>query len=457
MRTAQTHAFTIRTVVSIGVLALLAALPGFGQGRASPDDLTQAIGLAYQYALPVWEVARIQYELELYPSSPRHLRPNHLFHQRNLATPKSRLITGPNADTLYSISLVDLRGGPVRIDVPEMADRYYSIMLVDEYTNDFAYVGRRTTGTHAGSFLLEGPQDPGAPNPEGSKVIRAPTPDVVLLLRVLVHGPQDLDTARRLQDGFTLTPTGSLPPRATPPSPFPDNGENFVAVVNDAMARNPPPAEDAPMLDIIGKVGIGPRAVAFTPELRRAWNLKFAQVKQSITYNEKTVDSHRELVNGWLYPLADQGRFGTDYESRASVAAWGLFANLPEENTSCWAYQDNTGSPIDGGHRYVLHLPAQMPLDAFWSLSVHRVEKNGLFFVDSPIHRWSINPFTPGLRRNADGSLDILIQRAAPEKAWMSNWLPIPDGRFHITLRNYQPRPELLNGSFRYPAIQRVD
>ena len=90
----------------------------------------------------------------------------------------------------------------------------------------------------------------------------------------------------------------------------------------------------------------------------------------------------------------------------------------------------------------MLHLPAHMPVDGFWSLSIHQIEKTGAFFADNAIHRWSINPYTPGLRRNADGSLDIVIQRDRPEEKWVANWLP---------------QPELLDRTFHYPAIERLD
>lgn len=140
------------------------------------------------------------------------------------------------------------------------------------------------------------------------------------------------------------------------------------------------------------------------------------------------------------------------------MAAVGLLANVPEEDISCGAVADNTGTPLDGNHRYRLHLPAKMPVDAFWSLSMYQQQKDGTtFFADNPMHRWAIGDRTPGLRRNADGSLDILIQRDPPPDDWKANWLPIPDGKFRIVLRNYQPRPELLDGRYRYPAVERVN
>jgi hypothetical protein len=450
----------------VALPAALGAAAAVGLRAPAGDangDVLATISLAYRYALPIYEISRLRYQLEIDPARAWHLRPNHLSHKRKLASPDSRLITAPNADTLYSLAMVDLAGGPVRIDVPDTAGRYYSVALIDAYTNDFAYIGRRTTGTQAGSYLVVGPGFVGAAA-DDLPVIRAPTRDVVMLVRILVYGPDDLAAVHRLQDGFKLTPLGVPPPRSPPIAPVDDSGEIFVAVVNRALGDDPPPAADAPVLARIETVGVGPRAEPLTPALRRAWDDDFAQVRASLAAIAKSGgtaagDCGRcRIINGWSYPPPDAGQFGTSYGRRAVVALAGLFANRREENMSVRAVADADGRPLDSRHRYRLHLPAQMPVDAFWSLSVYAVEPDGRqFFANNPLHRYAIGDRTPGLRRKADGSLEILIQHDPPDAASMPNWLPIPDGPFHLSLRNYQPHAELLDGRFHYPAIQRVD
>ena len=69
------------------------------------------------------------------------------------ATPDTDFAT-PNNDTLYLGAAVDLGGGPVVLSVPDTDGRYYVLQFVDAWTNNFAYVGRRATGTEAGTFLL---------------------------------------------------------------------------------------------------------------------------------------------------------------------------------------------------------------------------------------------------------------------------------------------------------------
>ena len=67
-------------------------------------------------------------------------------HATTLAGPKDTFVS-INNDTVYSIAQLDPSGGPVRLEVPDAGGRYYVLQFVDAWTNNFAYVGRRATGT----------------------------------------------------------------------------------------------------------------------------------------------------------------------------------------------------------------------------------------------------------------------------------------------------------------------
>ena len=53
----------------------------------------------------------------------------------------------------------------------------------------------------------------------------------------------------------------------------------------------------------------------------------------------------------------------------------------------------------------------QPPVNAFWSISMYN---NASYFVDNPINRYAIGPYSSQLKNNTDGSLDIYIQNASP-------------------------------------------
>jgi hypothetical protein len=88
---------------------------------------------------------------------------------------------------------------------------------------------------------------------------------------------------------------------------------------------------------------------------------------------------------------------------------------------------------------------------AFWSLTVYDEEN---FLVENEINRYALGDRTPGLAYGSDGSLDIFVQHTEPADG-PSNWLPAPAGRFELTLRFYEPRQEMLDGTYALPPIQR--
>lgn len=113
------------------------------------------------------------------------------------------MTTGVNRDTLLTVGWLDLRKGPQILHVPDMAGRYYSVQLTDPSKNtNFAYVGKRTTGTEAGTYLISGPDWKGAV-PQGVSQISSPKNSVLVIGRVLVDS--DLPTAYGLAKQIQLS------------------------------------------------------------------------------------------------------------------------------------------------------------------------------------------------------------------------------------------------------------
>ena len=117
---------------------------------------------------------------------------NRWAHERQQVTYEFEGGGSPNNDTLTSWGLFDLRAEPVILEVPEMNGRYYTIQLTDHYTVNFNYIGRRTTGTHAGTYALVAPGWEGE-LPEGVVRIDTPTPDIGGGLRILIDNKEEID------------------------------------------------------------------------------------------------------------------------------------------------------------------------------------------------------------------------------------------------------------------------
>ncbi|MGH9411052.1 MAG: DUF1254 domain-containing protein, partial [Vicinamibacterales bacterium] len=113
--------------------------------------------------------------------------------------------TGVNHDTFPTAGVLDLGKGPQILHVPDTAGRYYSVQFTDPNNTNFAYVGKRATGTNAGDYLITGPAWKGQV-PSGMKQISSPHNSVFVLGRTLVESDSDLPTVYGLAKQIRLTP-----------------------------------------------------------------------------------------------------------------------------------------------------------------------------------------------------------------------------------------------------------
>ena len=285
-------------------------------------DLKAIAREAYLYTLPLieMEATRVQF-LARGPSE------NAIYGQRRLSDHTSRSVTSPNNDTLYATAWLDLAQGPVTITLPDLGKRYFSLQLMDFYSNSFAVLGTRTTGSGAATFTLIGPAD--ASTPSQTNVVRAPTSKVWALARTLVDGPDDLAATLAVQNGVTIagpkTDPGKIEPAAAKEWPMNAPWQAYFTEANRLLAAQRPPATDLAVMRRIAPLGLGP---SFAPT-------QFGTAEQAAI--EAGIKEARAIVidptfrgvavDGWYYPGASLGNFGQDYIARAIVARTGLAAS----------------------------------------------------------------------------------------------------------------------------------
>lgn len=419
--------------------------------------LEPLVDAVFEYAFPLYEMARTRHRAVADPANPRRHAVNTLQHERHLSDHTSRWITAPNNDTLYSNAWLDLASGPVRIRVGAMpAGRYWSLAFMDPFTNHFAIVGQRLDGHAEVEAWLVGPDIREFPP---GRVIRAPGNDAWLFVRCLVDGPDDLANSHAMQEGIEVIPPegARYAPRVVPTNSR--DPRNFLAVANEWLGRNRPPAAEREQVARWAEVGLRPGAGdawdRIGDEARAAWHARIGPAHDKL---RQASASGRRQVQGWFASAVEMGDFGSNYPLRASVALGGLGALPPAEAMYFVRFHDDEGSLLDGGRRYLLQVPATgIPTGSFWSFSMYEPTPDSQrFFVENPIRRYSIGNRTRGIVANADGSLDIALQRDEPtDPRPRANWLPTPAGPFQISLRAYMPRPELREGRAAMPHIVR--
>ena len=231
----------------------------------------------------------------------------------------------------------------------------------------------------------------------------------------------------------------------------------FFALFAELMKANPPHANDYPVVHRMARIGIEPgksfSLAAASPEARQALEAAAPAAMQLIKQGLTRVGVRQ---NGWRTNLSNIGTYGTDYRARAGIAFGGLGANPVEDAIYPSAFADADGKPFSSDNRYVLRFSREQipPARAFWSLTMYDQRQ---FFAANPINRFAIGD-RDKLKFNADGSLELYIQRASPGADKESNWLPAPaSGPFTMNLRLYWPKPEALDGSWAPPPVRRVE
>jgi hypothetical protein len=123
-----------------------------------------------------------------------------------------------------------------------------------------------------------------------------------------------------------------------------------------------------------------------------------------------------------------------------TAAAWG---GNPDKDAT---YLNITPAKNDGSTVYKLDV-GKVPVDAFWSVSVYNADG---YFEKNPYDAYSLNSITA--KKNADGSIAIQFGGCDGK---IPNCIPVVKG-WNYTVRLYRPRPEILNGTWKFPEPQPV-
>ncbi len=392
----------------------------------------------------------------------------------------ARVIVRPNFDTLYSVAWLDLVKEPLVVSVPDTGGRYYLLPMLDMWTDVFASLGWRTTGTQAGHFLVA-PQGwrPDLRDrfieefrlPKDTQRIDAPTPFIWIIGRTKTDGPPDYDAVRKIQAGFKVTPLSEWGKPAkpievkidpsidmkTPPKIQVDTmpAAKYFAYAAELLKLHPPHVTDEPIIAQLKKIGLEP-GKSFDldkapPPVRNGLASAPAAAQQLMEWKVPTL---ARVANNWSLNTDTMGVYGNYYLKRAIVAQLGLGANLPEDAIYPLNLGDESGRPLDGANKYLLHFEKGMtpPVAAFWSVTLY--DPQG-FQVGNSLNRFAVSSWMP-FKYNTDGSLDLYFQNESPGKDKEQNWLPSPKGPFNLTMRLYAPKSEAMTGRWVPPPVVKV-
>jgi hypothetical protein len=444
-------------------------------GIVAIKDIAQE---AYIYGFPMLMNYGVMYAYFIDKNSGQYKAPfNTIYNEARVFTPKDTAIVTPNSDTPYSFIGVDLRAEPIVLCVPKVEkSRYYDVQLVDMYTFNYGYIGSRATGNDAGCYVIAGPDWKGETPKDIKKVFRSETQFGLVGIRTQLFSPSDMPNVVKVQAGYKVQPLSKFLNQPAPPAPpaidFPaftkdDMKTPFAKYLNFILQFCPPVEEEKALRAKFATIGIEAGKPFDFDKLSEAHKAEMALgIKEGYDAIEKQKDNIGKNINGWLIGsiLGDRAFFKGDWLLRAAGALAGIYGNSAEEAVYPLAKNDADGQPLDGSKaKYTLTFAKDQfpPVNAFWSVTMY--DGKTQLLIENPINRYLINsPMLPNMKKNADGSLTLYIQKDSPGKDKESNWLPAPDGPIYMVMRLYWPKtepPSILpagEGTWQPPAIKKV-
>lgn len=249
-------------------------------------------------------------------------------------------------------------------------------------SDNFAYVGKRTTGSKAGSWAITGPDWNGT-LPDGvNKLPPSPTDFALIFGRTAVSGQGDVKGANVAQDTYKLTPlsqwgeeNADVAKSRDVPAPFSTDSDPLAVwkTINRAMVRNPPLDQHQVLMGMFEGIGVGPGLdVDAMDEATKMGLARAATDGLEMMQSMLATGLGAPKVNGWSFPPNTMGRamIKNDFNTLSIQSLGGIVANDPKEAVYINTHSDAGGETLSGENNYVLRFEAgQLPeVEYFWSL-----------------------------------------------------------------------------------------
>ena len=255
-------------------------------------------------------------------------------------TPDNKDIVTPNNDTPYSWAWLDLRAEPMVVSVPAVPkDRYYVMQWIDLFTQNFAYIGVRSTGFGAGNYMIAGPKWKGK-KPAGIKqVFKAETDIVGTLTRTALQGPEDVPNVKAMQAQYKLQPLSAFLKQPAPPSApaidFPPYDKakarthDFIGYLNFLLQfAEPPVPSEVAIRKRFEKIGIGPGKPWDASKVDPA---TLAAIDAGVKEGQAEIDALAAKTFSTNGLFGSRAQLKTNYLQRDVGAMKGLYGNSLEE------------------------------------------------------------------------------------------------------------------------------
>ena len=371
---------------------------------------------------------------------------------------KSLFLT-PNSETVYNIMWIDVKAGPVVIEIPPNV-----LGVIDDhwfqYVTDLGRVG--PDKGKGGKYLLLPPDYKGEV-PDGYFVVRSKTYGNLMFWRGFVENGS---TKTAVEATKKYAKVYSLADAQNPPlmkfinisgAAFNTIGANTFQIyedLNNVIQYEPNEAYSPEVLGQLAAIGIE-KGKSFTPDARMkkiltdAAAIGNATARASVFRNRQN-DTYLYPNSAWFtcfiggsYLFESQpGVRNLDARVHfiyyATVVTPAMAAKIVGKGSQyAAAVTDSEGKPLDGSKTYKIHLPPNIPAKDFWSFVVYDNQTRSMLQTDQQFP--SIGSQKEGLVVNPDTSVDVWFGPTAPA-GHESNWVQtVPGKGWNVLIRLYGP------------------
>ena len=199
---------------------------------------------------------------------------------------------------------------------------------------------------------------------------------------------------------------------------------SFFTSLDRIVQNEPWLPRDRAMIDVLRSLGIE-KGKPFNPEAKTKAALE-AGAREAKAWLETrydtglppfypdgrwTVPAVPELLAAVQADFNDPNKYPVDARGFTYTFAFIGLKRLGTGQFYLVSLRDKDGNPFDGGKTYRLTVPANPPVEQYWSLTAYDRETHALI---RNMPRASRSSQIPEMQKNADGSVDVYLGPAAP-------------------------------------------
>jgi hypothetical protein len=449
---------------------------GSAQGFSAEDLARRAVERRAVEAV-IWGMPAVNYELMYREMLKLGGKPNQIVYWPGLLDWRNQTLT-PNPDVIYFMAFVDTKGGPVVIEIPPIGEGVINGSIMDPWQAALEDVGPAGADKGAGGRYLILPPDYRGAVPDGYIALPSANNRGYALLRSILKSGRAADVEAAVVYGKRIK-VYPLSEAAHPPE---TRFLDATGVVYDAtipydlrffqsldrfVQQEPWLARDKAMIDPLKAIGIE-KGKPFRPDTatQGLLNAAAAEAHAWLDLKYETMFSPYYRGRRWVFPILPEVIEGLQtqfadpdsypVEGRGVTYTMAFFSTKRSGVGQFYlmAIKDKDGQAFAGASTYRLTVPANAPVNQYWSATVYDRATHALI---RDMARAGRSSQSPGLQANADGSVDIYFGPEEPAGK-QSNWVPTKaSGTFEVLFRFYGPEKPLFDKTWMLPDIERID